>query len=229
MTSDTKRYAGKARCDARPIRLDLLEQIVWTELMRLLEDPTLIQAELNRRLAAAHNANPAKRREETLTRELVQANKRMERLLTAYQEELLSLDQLRRRMPELRRRAQSLQTELDALRMQVADQSAYLRLAQTLSTFLERLHANVQKLDARDRQRITRLLIKEVVVSKDTITIRHSIPNALRSSGGDNGPVNVPGSTKGAMSDTNYLLCPWRAVATAGQYPAAPTRPRAGT
>ena len=31
----------------------------------------------------------------------------MERLLTAYQEDLLSLDELRRRMPELRTREQS--------------------------------------------------------------------------------------------------------------------------
>jgi site-specific DNA recombinase len=39
----------------------------------------------------------------------------MERLLTAYQEELLSLDGLRRRMPELRQRENTLQAELQAL------------------------------------------------------------------------------------------------------------------
>jgi len=122
--SDAWRYAGQARCDERPIRQDLLEHIVWTELVRLLEDPSLIQAELSRRLEAARNANPGKRRQEALTRELAQAHKRMERLLTAYQEELLSLDELRRRMPELRRREQSLQAELEALQTQVADQNA---------------------------------------------------------------------------------------------------------
>ncbi len=80
--SDAWRYSGKARCDERPIRQDLLDHIVWTELMRLIEDPSLIQAELSRRLEAARNANPAKRRQETLTRELAQTRKRMERLLT---------------------------------------------------------------------------------------------------------------------------------------------------
>jgi site-specific DNA recombinase len=97
--SDAWRYEGKARCNQRPIRLDLLEHIVWTEMERLLEDPTLINTELTRQLEAARNANPAKRREETLTRELAQMNRRMERLLTAYQEELLSLDGLRRGCP----------------------------------------------------------------------------------------------------------------------------------
>lgn len=207
--SDAWRYAGKARCDERPIRQDLLEHIVWTELVRLIEDPTLIQAELTRRLEVARNASPAKRRQETLTRELTQTRKRMERLLTAYQEDLLSLDELRRRMPELRRREQSLQDELQALHTQVADQAAYLRLAQTLSTFLDSLRANVQTLDVPDRQRIARLLVKEVVVGHDTITIRHSIPNAIRSSGGNQGTSNLHGSTERAKSDKNYPLCPW--------------------
>jgi site-specific DNA recombinase len=207
--SDAWRYSGKARCDERPIRQDLLDHIVWTELVRLIEDPSLIQAELSRRLEAARNANPAKRRQETLTRELAQTQKRMERLLTAYQEELLSLDELRRRMPELRRREQSLQAELEALRTQVADQATYLRLAQTLSTFLGSLRANVKTLDVLDRQRIARLLLKEVVVGHAHIIIRHSIPNAIGSSGGSPGGSYRPRSADGATSDSSYLLCPW--------------------
>jgi site-specific DNA recombinase len=216
--SEAWRYAGQARCHERPIRVDLLEHIVWTELVRLLEDPTLIQTELNRRLVAARNASPAQRREQTLTRELAQANKRMERLLTAYQEELLSLDDLRRRMPELRRREQSARAELEALHTQVADQATYLRLAQTLSTFLTSLRANAQTLDVRDRQRITRLLVKEVVVGHDRITIRHSLPTAARSSGDDNDSSNKLGSTERATSDKHYLLCPWRAFTSACQH-----------
>jgi len=214
--SDAWRYSGKARCDGRPIRQDLLDHIVWTELVRLIEDPTLIQAELSRRLEAARNANPAKRRQETLTRELAQTRKRMERLLTAYQEELLSLDELRRRMPELRRREQSLQAELEALRTQAADQGTYLRLAQTLSTFLGSLRANVATLDVLDRQRIARLLLKEVVVGHAHIIIRHSIPNAIGSSGGSPGGSYRPRSADGATSDSSYLLCPWSDLATAG-------------
>jgi site-specific DNA recombinase len=216
--SDAWRYSGKARCDGRPIRQDLLDHIVWTELVRLIEDPTLIQAELSRRLEAARNANPAKRRQETLTRELAQTRKRMERLLTAYQEELLSLDELRRRMPELRRREQSLQAELEALRTQAADQGTYLRLAQTLSTFLGSLRANVATLDVLDRQRIARLLLKEVVVGHAHIIIRHSIPNAIGSSGGSPGGSYRPRSADGATSDSSYLLCPWRDQPVARQH-----------
>jgi site-specific DNA recombinase len=215
--SDAWRYEGKARCDQKPIRLDLLEHIVWSEIVRLLEDPALLQAELNRRLEAARNANPAKRRQDTLTRELARVRKSMERLLTAYQEELLSLDELRRRMPALRQREHSLQAELQSLNSQLADQAAYLRLAQTLSAFLARLRTNAQVLDVRDRQRITRLLVKEIVVADDSITIRHSIPTAVRSAGDNNGSPNPTQSSHGDQSDKSYLLCPWRDLAITGE------------
>lgn len=51
---------------------------------------------------------PTKRRMETLGRDLIRVPKSMERLLTAYQEESLSLDELRARMPPLRQREQTM-------------------------------------------------------------------------------------------------------------------------
>ncbi|MCI0733037.1 MAG: hypothetical protein L0Y38_04335 [Methylococcaceae bacterium] len=69
-----------------------LYHVVWSEILRLLEDPTLIQTELNRRLESARHASPTRRRLETLNRESARVRKHRERLLTAYQEELLSLE-----------------------------------------------------------------------------------------------------------------------------------------
>ena len=55
-----------------------------------------------------------------------------------------------------------------------------------------------------------RLLVKEVIVGRDYITIRHSIPNSERSSGG---PSTIGGSgahSAGATVGTGLLLRPWR-------------------
>jgi site-specific DNA recombinase len=98
--SDSWRKLGGPVCDnGRLVRQDLLDQIVWTEVLRLLEDPALIQQELDRRLAAARSSDPAKKREQSLQRELAHVVKGIERLLSAYQEALMSIDELRERMP----------------------------------------------------------------------------------------------------------------------------------
>jgi site-specific DNA recombinase len=114
--SESWRKLGGPVCDnGRFVRQDLLDQIVWTEVIRLLEDPTLIQHELDRRLTAARSADPAKKREESLRRELAHVGKGIERLLSAYQEALMSMEQLRERMPALRQREQALRAELQAI------------------------------------------------------------------------------------------------------------------
>ena len=68
---------------------DLLEDTVWREVAPVIEDPALIQAELTRRVEAARTSHPAKQHQDRTARELLQIQRRVERLLTACQEELL--------------------------------------------------------------------------------------------------------------------------------------------
>src|SRR5262249_37344867 len=197
--SDWWRKLGGPVCDNNQfIRQELLDQIVWDEVVRLLEDPVLIQQELDRRLAAARTSDPTRKREQTLQRELSHVGKGIERLLTAYQEELLSLEQLRERMPMLRQREQALRAELQAIADQANDRAALLRLAETLTAFLTRLRSAAETLSVLERQKIVRLLVKEILVGEDTITIRHSIPI----------PSTPPqdGSSE-TLNGQNYLLC----------------------
>src|SRR5262249_2260414 len=48
--SDAYRHLGASVCDTRPVRQDLLDEVVWNEIVRLLESPELINNELDRRL-----------------------------------------------------------------------------------------------------------------------------------------------------------------------------------
>jgi site-specific DNA recombinase len=199
--SDTYRHLSGPVCNNRPVRQDLLDDVVWTEIVRLLEDPRLIQNELERRLTAAREADPTKRRDETLRRDLVRIRKGIDRLLTAYQEGLLPIEELRERMPELRRREQASNAELQAIADQSVTRAAYLRLAETLNTFLTRLRSSAGALDVSERQRIMRLLVKEVLVGDDKIIIRHRIPLPNRSDDGppDGGINTAPPGTEGYL------------------------------
>ena len=201
--SEGWRKLGGRVCDnGRFIRQELLDQIVWDEVIRLLEDPALIQTELDRRLAAARSSDPTKQREQSLQRELAHTGKGIDRLLTAYQEGLLSLEQLRERMPVLRQREQTFRSELQAIADQSKDRAAFLRLAETLTAFLARLRSAAETLSVIERQKVVRLLVKDVLVGEDTITIRHSIPIP-------SGPPQNGGSQP--SDGQNYLLRKGRA------------------
>src|ERR1017187_9572665 len=203
--SDGWRKLGGPVCDNdRFVRQDLLDQVVWAEVVRLLEDPTLIQQELDRRLAAARASDPTKQREQSLQRDLTRVGKSIERLLSAYQEELVSLEQLRERMPALRQREQTVRADLQAIHDQTNDRATLLRLAETLTAFLARLRSAADTLDLMERQRIVRLVVKEVLIGDDTIVTRHSIPVPSAPP-----PANTPPAPTGPVAGScsqNYLL-----------------------
>jgi site-specific DNA recombinase len=208
--SDSWRKLGGPVCEnKRLVRQDLLDQIIWAEVIRLLEDPTLIQQELDRRLAAARSSDPTKQREQSLQRELTRVGKSLERLLTAYQEELLSLEQLRERMPALRKREQALRAELQAIADQADERTTFLRLAVTLTAFLARLRGAADTLDVMERQRIVRLVVKEVLIGDDNIVIRHTIPIASTPPASGAPPTGAPAAPSrphGNATGRNYLL-----------------------
>ena len=104
-------------------------------------------------------------------------------------------------MPLLRQREQALRHELNALVEQTLDRAAHLRLLETLSAFLTRLRSAAETLDVLERQRIVQFLVKEVIVSDDTIVIRHCIlvPSGCRQ--------RLPGTNGHVDALTDRLGC----------------------
>ena len=214
--SDGYRRLNGPVCTNRPIRQDYLDQFVWSEIIRLLEDPGLIQTEIDRRRETARHADPLRKREEELRREQARVEKSSERLVTAYQEGLVTLPQLRQRMPALQKQTQAVESELQSLKMAAVDETKYLQLAESLAGFRSKLRVRAEALDIAVRQQILRLLVKEVLVGNDTITLRHSIP-IPQSGPGSNGSQVPPSGVTGSRPNPGYLLRSGSRLATAGK------------
>jgi site-specific DNA recombinase len=174
--SDDYRYPGGRRCANLPVRADYLDQVIWDHVTALLADPTLIRAELDRRLGELQAANPTTATKARLQREQTRTATAISRLVEAYQEQLLSLAELRERMPALRAKEQTLHAQLDALEAELVDQETYLKLAETLEGFLARLRGKADTASVPERQRVLRLLVKEVLIGPERVVIRHRIP-----------------------------------------------------
>ena len=173
--TDGHRFENGRICNNRPIRQDYLDELVWEHVMGLLENPVLISEEIERRHQEALNTRSTQRRRETLLKEATHVRNGMNKLLDAYQEGLIELEELRKRMPELRKREQVLNSQLQSLDA-AFEQSHLLELSVKVEDFLKRLRHSAKSLSVLDRQKVIRLIIKEVLVGLDKITIKHSIP-----------------------------------------------------
>jgi len=212
--SDDYRYQGGRVCHNRPVRADYLDQVVWQHITGLLVDPRLIQAEIDKRLNAARNTDPTRRHRQSLELALAKATTAITRIIQAFSEQLITIDELRQRIPDLRAQETNLRNQIAALDAQRADQEHYLTLATDVEAFLTTLHRRADTANIEDRQRVLRLVVKDVLIGLDTITIRHRIP-VHRSSAGD-ADRNQRSDTEGDHR-VGYRLCWGRNLARAGQ------------
>ena len=173
---DSWRRPQGAVCDNPPVRADEFDAAVWREVLALLENPQLVRSEIDRRIAAANDTASNDRRTEALRAESARNQTRMRRLLDAYQEGLVTLDELRERNAPMQTRQRAVLSELDALRTAKLDRRSQLALATTVERFLTRMREAARSLSIVERQRVVRLLVREVRIGKDSVTICHSIP-----------------------------------------------------
>jgi site-specific DNA recombinase len=106
-------------------------------------------------------------------------------------------------MPHLRARETSLRGQINALNAQAADRDAYLTLAGDLEGFLAQLRGNAATATVEDRQRVLRLLVKDILIGPEKITIRHRIPTRP---GGSGARQRDPGSDTEGDHRPGYLL-----------------------
>ena len=196
--SDDYRHPQGRVCQNRPIRQDYLDEVVWKELLQLLENPDLVAAEIQRRLHNIQDSGPRRKRMEKLQQELIRTEKAIEKLVDAYQEGLLQLEELRERIPRLRKRERTLKSELEGLKAATAEKQVFLRLADQVDGFLARLCTIADTLSVTERQKILRLVVKEVQIGVETIKIKHCIPVTQM-------PADPP---SGGDKSSSYLLRP---------------------
>jgi site-specific DNA recombinase len=174
--SDNYRYEDGRVCANKPVRADYLDNVVWDHITALLAEPRLIHAEIDKRLEGARAADPVARQRTQLENALGTAANGIARMIEAFGEQLITIDELRARMPDLRAREANLRNQIHALDAQLADREAYLALAADLHGFLTQLHARAETSTLDERRRVLKLLIKDVLIGPEKITIRHRIP-----------------------------------------------------
>jgi len=203
--SDGYRHLMDPPCQCRPIRVEDLDELVWQQVMDLLEKPELIHAELERRRQESLRSDPMEQRRGELTQNLKRTEQQIDKLLDAYQEGLVQLGQLRQRMPELRRKQATAEKELENTRWKALIAEKTHQIEQSLEAFVGRLRQSAQNLNMAERQKVVRLLIKDIVVGVDNrITIRHCLPLM-------GGVRNASGAEANC-----YPLCKGRHLARAG-------------
>jgi site-specific DNA recombinase len=180
---DTVARDRACRCTQTPAKVEELDAAVWGHVRSLLEDPATLAAQfegLARLAGSSDDDRAAVRRWEA---QLQRLDREEQRLIDAYQSEVIDLEELRARREQIRGHREVLTTQRDQEQRSSAERRAAKAMWSDIEAFCRRVRSRLGEADLAERQRILQLLIERVIVGEDSLEIRHVIP--LGRAGGD--------------------------------------------
>jgi site-specific DNA recombinase len=164
-------------CPSRRVRADRLDAMVWHALRPLLQTPTLIP-HLHQSWAQAkqHNLDALTAQQARLVQRQQRLERQSQRLLDAYQAEIISLDELHSR----RRKLTAEREQIEQERQQFARTQQQTRHGQQImehtDTFRRLLGDDLDRLSCDERQAVAQCLIRKVVVTGEQVDISYVLP-----------------------------------------------------
>jgi site-specific DNA recombinase len=199
------------KCSNGSVRQKELDDLVYNEILQLLQNPLIIREELERRAKESKNVDEAIQQENACRKELQKHMQERDRLLDAYQNGLLDLKELSQRNQKLDKRRGEIEREIKGLHALKLTQQLGNNWEQVFDTILERIKKSATELAFPEKQQLIRLLVERVVVSRDTVKIMHCISPQLLSGekvplrlGVDKRPNGLENFTLNCKATTSY-------------------------
>ena len=165
------------KCLATLVRAERLDAVVWQALEQLLRNPSVIP-HLHQTWAAAKQQTLSGLEAQQV--QLLQRRQRLEhqdqRLLDAYQAEIISLRELQMRRQKLTATLQQIEQDsrqLDHTRQQSIQ---WQQVIDNATTFRQLLGTNLEQLSFEERQAIAQCLISKVVLTGEDVEVHFVLP-----------------------------------------------------
>ena len=166
------------RCASRRVRADRLDALVWTLVRELLQDPHVILQEYALWQHVQHGQQG--QFQDQLDRIDVQSQhleRQLQRLIDAYQHELITLQDLSTRREQITQRLKGFAQERKNVEQQRDTTIKWEHIADNIGQFRALLGRNVDQLSFEDRQTVVQLLVEKVVVHPDgAVEVHHVLP-----------------------------------------------------
>ena len=176
---DGYRWEDGRKCGGHPVRVEVVDELVWDQIKKLIKQPRVVIREYTQR---SDNVAQSGSTTEDLLRKKEQELRRIEnekeRMLDLYQLGEVSLDEIKDRLAKLRGKVEIKQAEVGELRKDLRVEKQRLTLLESLEQFTSKLANNLETLSFEEKRKLVKLLVSRVYIDtkKEKITVQHIVP-----------------------------------------------------
>jgi site-specific DNA recombinase len=183
--ADVSRSGGTRLCWNKEVRMDQLDQAVWEEVCRLLEEPERLEQEYRQRLHPSQDPDEVR----TLEAQIAKVQRGITRLIDGYTEGLLDKEEFEPRITHLRERLQHLEQQVHELRTLTHEDEEVRLVLSRFEVFAARVRDGLAQVDWTTRRELIRMLVRRVEIDQEQVRVVFRVspttPPPPRSEGGD--------------------------------------------
>jgi site-specific DNA recombinase len=148
---------------------------MWQKVIELLEEPELIIEQFKRQKDFAFSGGTQKQCQK-LEQQIQRSDKQIQRLIDAYQTEIITLKELETRKSGLEQKILQIQEQIRDIKAVEKNEVDCKKIFDNIETFCEAVKRGIENASFEDKRKITELLVEEIIVTNGKVEIIHIIP-----------------------------------------------------
>jgi len=165
----------KTKCTSRSVRQEHLDEVVWEKITELLENPEMIIEQYKRQKDIVLSCGTQKQCQK-LEQQIKRYEKQIQRLIDAYQMEIITVKDLDARKNNLERKVSQLQEQIGNIKAVEKKEIDHQKIFDNIETFCDTIKQGIENASFEDKRKIVELLVEEVIVTNGKVEINHIMP-----------------------------------------------------
>ena len=149
---------------------------MWEYVKELLSDPNLLKSRYEEGRGDPAVDSEQERERSRIERKLKALEREVDRLIDAYQAEVIDLAELKERRERIEEHGRMLKRRLSEISEKRARREQEVRLLQGLEEFSESVRESLEEPSFETRQQVLQLVVDRIVVEDTKVVIHHVIP-----------------------------------------------------
>jgi site-specific DNA recombinase len=169
--TDAHRFGGERICDNTQVRTQLLDDLVWQQVVELLSDPGRLKREYERRLAVLEQDEKVTADTLALEKQKRHLQTSKSRLIDSYTEGVIEKTDFDPKMGQIKVKLEQIDRQIAASREHAAGQCELFLVINRLEEFAAAVNDRLSTIDFTTKREIIRALVKRIEIHKDEIVV----------------------------------------------------------
>ncbi|MGB5736464.1 MAG: recombinase family protein, partial [Thiohalocapsa sp.] len=196
--TDAYRFGGERQCDNKQVRTSQLDDLVWQQVVALLQHPERLRQEYEQRLQRLEQDHHSNADTAALEKHKRHLQRGKSRLIDSYTEGLIDKADFDPKVAQLKTKLEQVQAQIDTSQRQHAGQVELFLVINRLEEFAAAVNDRLNTLEFTTKRDIIRALVKRIEIHHQEIVVVFRVdPDPDVGQGNDE---NAPGKSNEASS-----------------------------